>query len=113
MENEVQSDVSDETLDSEDSYVYHSSGRFSQSQINTAVLLILAVITAVEVTIGVILDGSFLTLTLLVFACAKAAFVIAIFMHAKYEAHPYLVVFVAFGIPALLALPFGVIVING
>jgi len=82
----------------------------SRMKTYTMVLGALAVATIIEVIFGTNagawgIDPWFKFVVLFVIALFKASFIIAFFMHVKYEPHPLYLVILVFGIPLFITLP--------
>ena len=88
----------------------------------TRIFVILAVLTVIEVTVGLLYSdppsnladfGPLLVGLLIGLAIAKAYFVAAYFMGIKFEEHPLLVATVVFGIPLFIGVPVALVPVLG
>lgn len=75
---------------------------------------ILAVLTVLEVLVGIAeIDDIIQVPALALLALGKAYLVAAFFLGVKYETHPYLVAAIVFALPLFIALPLAIIPIYG
>ncbi|MFX0117313.1 MAG: cytochrome C oxidase subunit IV family protein [Candidatus Hodarchaeota archaeon] len=71
---------------------------------------ILAVLTVLEVVVGIAEIDDIIQVPILAFlALGKAYLVAAFFLGVKYESYPYLVASIVFVLPLFIALPLGII----
>lgn len=81
------------------------------------VLIILAVFTAIEITISLLLEQGTLPLIiagllLIFFALTKATFVGGYFMHIFYEKKPFTIFMIGFGFPMLIVTPIALVALT-